>query len=169
MLQRLALVIPALVIPVLAGGTARAADAPSATILSFGIYDTHRTGAVEKSPRTASGELRAVDAHRLRRQTDQIVGQLGNSFGVDLRLENFPPGPVILTIRTIHPPITNPKTGNAMTADEYDWPVTGRDDVYFGYSFDHAWEIAEGTWTTQIVYRGWVIAEKKFKVIVPLN
>ncbi len=152
-----------------AAATAAASGEPGATILSYGRYETRRTGEIEKSDRTASGELQSVDAHRLIQQSEEIVGQLGNSFGLDLRLNNFPPGPVTLTIRTLHPPITNPRTGRSMSVSEYDWAVTGRENVYFGYTFDYGWEIAEGVWTKQIVYRGRVIAEKKFKVVVPLN
>ncbi len=166
MLRRAALVI---VLALSGAAPAAADDAPSAAITSYGRYDTQRTGEIEKSERTASGELQSVSAHRLIQQTDEIVGQLGNSFGLELRLENFPPGPATLTIRMLHPPITNPNTGRTMTVSEYDWPVAMRDDVYFGYSFDHGWEIAEGVWTKQIVYNGRVIAEKKFKVVVPLN
>jgi hypothetical protein len=155
---------------VLAAAAPGAASAePSATITSYGRFETRRTGEIEKSDRTASGELQSVSAHRLVQQTDEIMGQLGNSFGFDLRLENFPPGPATLTIRTTHPPITNPRTGRTMSVSEYDWPVTMRDNVYFGYTFDHGWEIAEGVWTKQIVYKGRVIAEKKFKIVVPLN
>jgi hypothetical protein len=154
---------------VAAAAPAIAAAEPSATITAYGRFETRRTGEIEKSERTASGELQSVSAHRLVQQTDEIMGQLGNSFGFDLRLENFPPGPATLTIRTFHPPITNPKTGRSMTVSEYDWPVTMRDNVYFGYTFDHGWEIAEGVWTKQIVYKGRVIAEKKFKIVVPLN
>ncbi len=154
---------------IVAAAAPAAAAEPSATITAYGRFETRRTGEFEKSDRTASGELQSVSAHRLVQQTDEIVGQLGNSFGFDLRLENFPPGPATLTIRTHHPPITNPKTGRSMTVSEYDWPVTMRDNVYFGYTFDHGWEIAEGVWTKQIVYNGRVIAEKKFKIVVPLN
>lgn len=146
-----------------------ASGEPSATLESFGRYDTRRTGQVDKGERTATGELRSVDLHRLIEQTDQIVGILGNSFGIVIRLENLPPGPAMLTIRTIHPPLTNPQTGKTMTVSEYDWPVMMRDNVYFGYTFDHGWEIAEGAWTKQILYNGRVIAEKKFKVVVPIN
>ncbi|MCW5770988.1 MAG: DUF3859 domain-containing protein [Rhodospirillaceae bacterium] len=161
--------LAALVVAAFSAAAAPARAEPTATILSYGIFDTSRSGEVEKGERTASGELRSVNAHRLKTQTDEIMGQLGNSFGVDLRLEGFPPGQITLTIRTLHPPITNPKTGKAMTVSEYDWPVTLRDHVYFGYTFDYSWEIAEGIWTKQIIYRGRVLAEKKFKVIVPLN
>jgi hypothetical protein len=149
--------------------TAVASGEPSATILNYGRFETRRTGQIEKSDRTASGELQSVDAHRLVQKTEEIVGQLGNSFGFDMRLENFPDGPAMLTIRTYHPPITNPKTGKTMSVSEYDWAVAGRDNIYFGYTFDHGWEIAEGIWTKQILYRGKVIAEKKFKIVVPLN
>ncbi len=166
MLRCAALVI---VLALSSAAPAAADGAPSATITSYGRYDTQRTGEIEKSERTASGELQSVSAHRLIQQTDEIVGQPGNSFGLELRLENFPPGPATLTIRMLHPPITNPNTGRTMTVSEYDWPVAMRDNVYFGYSFDHGWEIAEGIWTKQIVYNGRVIAEKKFKVVVPLN
>ena len=155
---------------VLAGASAAAAAAePSATILSYGRFETRRTGEIEKSDRTASGELQSVSDHRLLQRTDEIVGQLGNAFGMELKLENLPEGPATLTIRTYHPPITNPPTGRTMTVSEYDWSVAMRDNVYFGYSFDHGWEIAEGVWTKQIVYKGRVIAEKKFKIVVPLN
>lgn len=154
---------------VLAGASAAAAAEPRATILAYGRFETQRTGEIEKGERTASGELQSVSAHRLVQQTDEIVGQLGNSFGIDLRLEDFPPGPAMLTIRTTHPPITNPRTGRTMTVSEYDWAVPMRDNVYFGYTFDHGWEIAEGVWTKQVVYKGRVIAEKTFKIVVPLN
>ena len=150
-------------------GPAVASGEPSITVQSYGRYETRRTGQIEKSDRTASGELQSVDAHKLLQQTDEIVGQPGNSFGLELRLENFPPGPVTLTIRTIHPPISNPKTGRSMTVSEYDWAVAGRENVYFGYTFDHGWEIAEGVWTKQFIYNGKVLAEKKFRVVVPLN
>ena len=106
---------------------------------------------------------------RLIQQTAEIVGQLGTSFGLELRLDHFPPGPATLTIRTIHPPITNPNTGRTMTVSEYDWTVADRDHLYFGYTFDHGWEIAEGVWTKQIVYKGRVMAEKEFKIVVQLN
>lgn len=161
---------PALLVILVLGSAAPAAAAePGAAIISYGRFETQRTGEVEKGERTATGELQSVSAHRLVQQTDEIVGQLGNSFGIDLRLENFPPGPAALTIRTFHPPITNPKTGRTMTVSEYDWETDRRDNVYFGYAFDHGWEIAEGVWTKQIVYKGRVIAEKKFKIVVPLN
>src|SRR5690242_13253539 len=153
----------------LAGAVTAGAGEPSATILSFGRYETHNAGSPEKAERTASGIIQPVDGHRLLERNDVIVGQLGNTFGIELKLENFPAGVAPLTIRTAHPPLTNPKTGKVMSVSEYDWTSSTQDSAYFCFSFDDKWEIAEGTWTMQVIYDGKVIAEKSFKIVVPLN
>jgi hypothetical protein len=153
---------------VAAGGELAAAE-PRGKIVTFGRYEIVETGRPEKAERTVAGEVKPVETRRLIEQTDEVVGQLGNTFGFEVDFEGLPPGPVNLVVRTIHPPLTNADTGKTMTVSEYDWPVAGRSRVYFGFTFDYRWEIAEGIWTKQIVYDGKVIAEKKFKVVVPLN
>lgn len=151
-----------------AAGAAGAAE-PGGTILSFGRYETRLAGKPEKAERTASGIVQPVDGHRLLERADVIVGQLGNTFGIEVKLENFPAGVAPLTIRTTHPPLTNPKTGKVTTVSEYDWTSVTNDSAYFCFAFDDKWEIAEGAWTMQVLYRGKVIAEKTFKIVVPLN
>jgi hypothetical protein len=150
-------------------GTEIAAAEPRGKIATFGRYEIVETGRPEKAERTVAGEVKPVETRRLIEQTDEIVGQLGNTFGFEVDFEGLPPGPVNLVVRTIHPPLTNADTGKTMTVSEYDWPVVGRHKVYFGFTFDYRWEIAEGVWTKQLVHNGKVIAEKKFKVVVPLN
>ena len=142
---------------------------PSVTIVDFGRYETQVAGKPEKAERTASGVVQPVDGHRLIEKTDLVVGQLGNTFGIEVKLENFPGGSAALVIRTHHPPLTNPATGKTTTVSEYDWTSATHENTYFCYSFDAGWEIAEGTWTIQVLHEGKVIAEKKFKIIVPLN
>ena len=149
--------------------SAATAAEPRATILSFGRYETQIAGKPEKAERTASGIVQPVDGHRLLERSDVIVGQFGNTFGIELKLENFPAGVAALTIRTTHPPLTNPKTGKETTVSEYDWTSSTRDSTYFCFSFDEKWEIAEGNWTIQVLHEGKVIAEKTFKIVVPLN
>jgi len=149
------------------GGAASAE--PAAKIVTFGRYEIVDSGRPEKADRTVAGEVKPVETRRLIEQTDTIVGLLGNTFGFELDLDGMPEGAVNLVIRTIHPALTNSETGKTMTVSEYDWPVAGREKVYFGFTFDHRWEIAEGIWTKQVVYNGKVIAEKKFKIVVPLN
>lgn len=154
---------------VLAGVAQTATAEPSGKIVTFGRYEIVETGRPEKAERTVAGEVKPVETRRLIQQTDEVVGQLGNTFGFEVNLEGLPSGPVNLVVRTIHPPLTNSDTGKTMTVSEYDWPVIGREKVYFGFTFDYRWEIAEGIWTKQLLYNGKIIAEKKFKVIVPLN
>lgn len=154
---------------VFAGVAATASADPRGRIVSYGRYEIIESGLAEKAERTVAGEVKPVETRRLIQQTDEVVGQLGNTFGFEVDLEGLPPGPVNLVVRTIHPPLTNSETGRTMAVSEYDWPVAARHKVYFGFTFDYRWEIAEGVWTKQLVYDGKVIAEKKFKVIVPLN
>lgn len=162
---RAVLVILALVAAAPASATAE----PGGAVVNFGRYDTQLAGKPEKAERTASGIVQPVDGHRLLERTDVIVGQLGNTFGIEVKLENFPGGVAALVIRTLHPPLTNPATGKVTSVSEYDWTSATGDSAYFCFSFDAAWEIAEGAWTMQVLHEGKVIAEKTFKVIVPLN
>ena len=41
--------------------------------------------------------------------------------------------------------------------------------TYTGYTFDHRYELAEGIWKFQIVYKGKVIGEQSFKVVLLMN
>lgn len=151
------------------GFAAAAAAEPRAAIVGYGQYEIVDAGKPEKAERTVAGEVRPVETRRLVKQTDEIVGQLGNTFGIEIDLKGLPPGPVKLVIRTLHPKLTNAETGKTLTTSEYDWMVTARDKVYFGFTFDYRWEIAEGYWTKQILHDGKVLAEKRFKIIVPMN
>jgi hypothetical protein len=145
------------------------AAGPAARIVEYGIYATERSGAVIKKEKTASGRVTPVRSHKLLKRTNEVFGQLGKSFGIEIDLSGMPVGAVTLTIRTLHPPLTNPATGRTTQVSDYDWTVVGRKKLYFGFSFDHRWELAEGVWTKQILYTGKLLAEQKFNVRVPLN
>lgn len=158
-----------LLVASMAAAPAQASGGPSVKVREYGRYDTRRTGIRHKAKRTASGEVHPVARRKLVQRTEKIFGQLGRSFGIEIDMVGFPEGAVTLTIRTVHPPLTNPRTGKTTRVSEYDWPVTGRRNVYFGFTFDEIWEIAEGKWSIQIRYRGKLLAKKAFKVLVPLN
>lgn len=74
-----------------------------------------------------------------------------------------------LTIRTVHPPLTNPETGRTTRISEYDQDVTRRRNVFFGFTFTHLWELAEGEWVRQFFYRGRLLAQQRFRVVIPMN
>jgi hypothetical protein len=158
-----------LCLALLAVDASAATSGPKVTVREFGRYETTRSGIKHKAARTASGTVHPVARRRLVQRTAEIFGQPGRSFGIEIDMDGFPLGAVRLTIRTLHPPLTNPKTGKTTRISEYDWPVSSRRKVYFGFTFDDGWEIAEGPWTIQIHYRGKLLAEKKFKILVPLN
>ena len=153
----------------LVAAPAFAAGEPLARINAFGLFETVRAGEAEKNVRTAVGQLHNVVAHRLVRPGAVIMGQLGSSFGVDLRFENLPGPFATVTVRTTHPPITNPATGTTRTVSEFDWIVPEGESVYFGHSFEAMWQVAEGEWKSQVIYRGKVLAEQSFQVVVPIN
>lgn len=148
--------------------TARA-EAPAIDIVEFGEYKTD-AGRERPAERTVSGVIKDVSQVEHTKKTDVIFGQLTNSFGIRYTLRgDFDPS-VGLVHRTIHPPLTNPKTGKVSTVSEYDGIIGGnRVNVYRGFTFDDRWELAEGDWVFQIFYKGQLMAEKKFKVVIPLN
>lgn len=74
-----------------------------------------------------------------------------------------------LTIRKIVPRITNPKTGESATVVESEITASAGMTHLNAYGFDYDWERAEGEWTFQVLYQGQVLAEKKFKVLLPMN
>ena len=39
----------------------------------------------------------------------------------------------------------------------------------YGFRFAHIWELAEGEWIKQIFYRGRLLAQKRFRVVIPMN
>lgn len=141
----------------------------AASLSTYGRYKTEPTGRTLKEPKTASGLIAPVRSHRLVTKTDTIFGQLDRTFGLEVRLRGMPTPTVTLTIRTTHPTLTNPKTKRTTRVSEYNWTVTGAGPHFFGFSFDRTWEIAEGSWTIQILHEGRVLTEKRFKVVVPLN
>jgi hypothetical protein len=158
-LAPLAIVALALAAPALASGQVEIKD--------FGFYDLSVDGSVP-APEDISGSRNIVSNIRLQRQTEEIDAQLGRSFGFRFRVTDPALYGKTLTLRTIFPPLTNPESKRTMVTQ--DRPFTGSSEVlYDGYRFDYDWEMAEGIWTFQVLHNGRVIAEKKFKVIIPMN
>jgi len=150
----------------MASSSARA-DQPRVEIIDYGVYATGERTTVPM-PISVSGKMNLVAHVRLTEKTSEVLGQLGTSFGFRYRVLGVPTGANV-TIRTLHPRLTNPETGKSMNYGEREQQVSDSGERYTGYSFDSSYEIAEGEWTFQIIYEGRLIAEQKFKVIVPIN
>ncbi|MCW5770987.1 MAG: DUF3859 domain-containing protein [Rhodospirillaceae bacterium] len=138
-------------------------------IKDFGFYDLSVDGSVP-APEDISGTRNIVSNIRLQRQTDEIDAQLGRSFGFRFRITDPALLGKKLTLRTKFPPLSNPDTKRTSGTQDRTFVVTSTGELlYDGYRFDYDWEMAEGTWTFQILQDGKVLAEKKFKVIIPMN
>ena len=165
----LAILAAVIALPTLgATAFARGADGPRADFPEFGLFTTKRVKDV-KQPISVSGIMTLVSNVKLLKRTRLVVGQLGRSFGVNYRLYGLPPGAEI-TIRTQHPPLTHPETGKRMNYSMRTRvaPPNGV-RTYTGFSFDHRYELAEGIWKFQILYKGKRIGEQSFKVVLLMN
>lgn len=144
------------------------AQAVRAEILEFGIFETQVVG-LTKAPKTVSGVINKTGYTRLVRETQVVAAMPGRTFGVKFRIAGPAAADDYLTYRNIHPPLTNPKTGRTLKIGEWRSRIGLVREKFIGFGFDHGWEMAEGLWTLQIYYRGQLIGEKTFKVVVPLN
>ena len=163
-----ALFLATFLVPALASFPVLADDDPEVRIKDFGLYQT-RAKAQVPHPNSATGALNIVSRLRFIRQTERIFAQIGRSFGWRYRLHAVPKEARI-TFRTLHPPITNPSTGQTLRLSWRTEVVREPGNLrYTGYTFDYAWELAEGRWAFQIIYRGRVIGEQAFTVVVPMN
>lgn len=167
MIRRLTVPIAGLLFLVAAPHAAAAAG-PSVEVVEFGLFETGQVRRIAL-PKSAAGEMNLVGHVRLIRSAAVIAAQPGRSFGWRYRLLHVPPGSSIV-LRTIHPPLTNPKTGRTMAFSERRVRISQPENIrYTGYTFDNAWEMAEGVWRFQVLYRGRIIGERSFKIVVPLN
>jgi hypothetical protein len=137
-------------------------------IVDYGVYD-HTVTEVIPAPKEVAGERSLVTNLRVREQTTVIDAQKSRMFGYQFRVTDPALIGKTLTIRKLVPRLTNPKTGQSATVIESEVTAQAGTLHLNAYGFDYGWERAEGEWTFQVLYRGEVLAEKKFKVILPMN
>ena len=137
-------------------------------IVDYGVYD-HVVTEVIPSPKEIAGERSLVANIRVREQTTLIDAQKSRMFGFQFRVTDQSLIGKTLTIRKLVPKLTNPKTGESATVVESEFTAQAGTLHLNAYGFDYDWERAEGDWTFQVLYQGQVLAEKKFKVILPMN
>jgi hypothetical protein len=169
MLKHLIARAPALAAALLlaAAGTAAATER-GVEIVDYGVYN-HTVTAVIPEPKDVAGERTNVSNVKLREKTHVIDAQRGRMFGFQFRVTDPALYGQRLVTRKIVPKLTNPKTGRSATTVEGEL-IAGPETVFLNaYGFDYDWERAEGEWTFQVLHEGKILAEKKFKVILPMN
>lgn len=152
----------------LALGPARAGEAGRIAIADYGIYE-HRVERFEAAPRHVSRERVIVSRVTLLRRADEVDAQPGRMFGFRFRIADRALVGETITLRRAVPPLTNPATGETATTIERNIVVTHEGQLILNaYRFDYGWEMAEGMWRFQVLWKGRVIAEKAIKVIIPM-
>jgi Domain of unknown function (DUF3859) len=139
-----------------------------ATIVDSGSYATEK-GERAEGKDTAAGYTTAIDGKSLTSSGTRVKAKLGDSFGFRYKLECKGPKSfnTPMTIRTLHPPMTNPKVGKAVTESTWEnnaWANHFEPNIHSGFRFDERWEMVPGEWTVQVVHEGRVLVEKKFIV-----
>jgi hypothetical protein len=150
------------------GATDAARAERGVEIVDFGIYD-HVVTEIVPEPKDVAGERSLVANVRVREQTLVIDAQKSRMFGFQFRVTDPALIGQPLTIRKLVPRLTNPKTGASATVVESEITAQAGTLHLNAYGFDYDWERAEGEWTFQVIHRGKILAEKKFKVILPMN
>jgi hypothetical protein len=138
-------------------------------VIDFGIYKLNVSSTI-KAPGDVSLERNVVSNIKIARQARKIMAQPGRSFGFRFRITD--PGLVgkRLTLRTIFPKLTNPKTGRSAVSQDRTFVAQGIHITYYdGYRFDYRWEMAEGIWRFQLLDGNRVLSEQRFQIVVPLN
>ena len=138
-------------------------------VIDFGIYKLHVNSTI-KAPGDVSLERNVVSNIKLARQARKIMAQPGRSFGFRFRITDPALVGKRLTLRTLFPKLTNPKTGRSAVSQDRTFVAQGLHITYYdGYRFDYRWEMAEGIWRFQLLDGARVLSEQRFQIIVPLN
>lgn len=142
---------------------------PALRVTDYGEFTVSRELGI-RDPGTVEGDtepVRTVDGVRLVQRTSRIEARLCRRFGIRFVLEGMGPGGLLdVTVQTRHPAITRPG-GQVSTGARYPSSVSAERPGWVGFTFDHAYELAPGTWSFAILSGAGVLAEQQFEVIVP--
>lgn len=165
----LRLVLTACLLVSSAAVSATGAQEVTGRIIEYGVYEAE-IGQKSDAPGTISGRTNNITRLRHVRTAREIFGQLGLSFGMRFALDGGARPGDPLTFRVTHPPLTHPENGRGGRVDEWTSRVGANpQNQYVGYTFEEPWELAEGEWTFNVIYRGRVVATHSFMIRIPLN
>ena len=148
--------------------SALGAQVDGVDIVSYGIYVADDNGKVRSAEKNAAEQGNQEKAWKLLKNADRIPAKLATSFGIEYIIKGAPAGePVKITLRYLHPMITNPETGKKYTSQEVSIVALVGKKIHEGYTFDHEWELVTGAWVIQVFYDGRKLAEQYFTVYKP--
>jgi hypothetical protein len=158
------LVLAVWIVPLIAvGGQIDGVD-----IVNYGIYVASDTEGVRSAEKNAAEQGNQEKTWKLLTKGDRIPAKMTTSFGIEYVIKGAPAGePVKITLRYLHPMISNPETGKKYTSQEVSIAALVGKKIHEGYTFDHEWEIVTGAWVIQVFYDGRKLAEQYFTVYKP--
>jgi hypothetical protein len=158
------IVLACWMVPLIAVG----AQIDGVDIVNYGIYVASDTGGVRGAEKNAAEQESQVKTWKLLKQGERIPAKIATSFGIEYVIKGAPAGePVKITLRYLHPMISNPETGKKFTSQEVSIAALVGKKIHEGYTFDHEWELVTGAWVIQVFYDGRKLAEQYFTVYKP--
>jgi hypothetical protein len=137
-------------------------------IVNYGIYVADDNSQVRSAKINEAEQASQEKAWKLLKKGDRIPAKMATSFGIEYIIKGAPAGePVEITLRYLHPTISNPKTGKKYTSQEVSIDAQVGKKIHEGYTFDHEWELVTGAWVIQVFYDGRKLAEQYFTVYKP--
>lgn len=134
---------------------------PSCEIVDYGILAQAKVLEAREAPGAATGKELIIDATRIYERTERIPARLGLRFGVRHVFRNIPADDLLEVIVT-HPPMVQP-SGEAITVSR-----VRKDPISTGtsYGFDLPSELLPGQWLFEFKYRGKLLCQQAFIVVV---
>ena len=137
-------------------------------IVNYGIYGAGDKDEVRSAEKNTEEQGNQEKAWKLLKKGDRIPAKMATSFGIEYIIKGTPAGePVKITLRYLHPMISNPETGKKYTSQEVSIAALVGKKIHEGYTFDHEWELVTGAWVIQVFYDGRKLAEQYFTVYKP--
>jgi hypothetical protein len=132
----------------------------------IGLFDAR--GTEIDAPNMPGGRFLEVNRRRFLEEAHEVPAVLGTRFGVTFKLKSKPPrSSVLLDVVMNTPPITNPQTGVTLSTSKYSRALSTNRKHTVDYGFDQDWELAQGTWTLQLIHEGTIIFETHFQIVSP--
>ena len=146
------------------------AQAPTATIVEFGIYKVVQKGIEYEHKESTAGYAEQGGEVAFVKRTTEIPLEKGIVFGFDWEAQGLPSIPIKIIYRVKHPRTVKPDATVSTGFDEKlrvepkEGKIQTRTDCYM---LGEDWKMLPGEWTLSVVYEGRVLCEKVFQIIAP--
>jgi hypothetical protein len=137
-------------------------------IVNYGIYVADDKDEARSAEKNAAEQGSQEKAWKLLKKGDRIPAKMATSFGIEYIIKGAPAGEAVkITLRYLHPMISNPETGKKYNSQEVSISALIGKKIHEGYTFDHEWELVTGAWVIQVFYDGRKLGEQYFSVYKP--